>query len=282
MHLGLAAWGFRETPLEKQLEITRRLGLDLLELSIAGHHNDFLQIDASAHKIAEVINLFKSSRVSLSCASTGNDFTQPEKADNFKQLEFVKKVIDIASEVGAEKLRIFAGFSPVAEVVGDRWKVMIDCLTQTADYAVIRGITPAIETHGGVTATEYGVKHFYSTSSHPETLLKMLKELPESVKINFDPANLYAVGIKNPDEIYIKLKGRIAYAHLKDFVPVNGSDSLRPAACGESDMDWKKLMVAMADFSEPCLIEYENIEDIEDGCQRSLQFLRGININKKQ
>lgn len=277
MHLGLAAWGFRETPLEKQLEITGKLGLDLLELSIAGHHNDALQLDASAGKIAEIRKLFKGYGISLNCASTGNDFTLPEKTDNLKQLESVKRVIDIAGEVGAERLRVFAGFSPVADVTGDRWNVMIDCLRQVAEYAAAKGIIPAIETHGGVTAAADGVIHFYSTSSHPATLQKMMAELPESIKITFDPANLYAAGIKHPEEIYIQLKDRIVYAHLKDFIPA-GSDSVRPAACGESAMDWRTLLLAMADYDGPALIEYENVEDIEDGCRRSLQFLRKFGI----
>lgn len=278
MHLGLAAWGFRETPLKKQLEITASLGLDLLELSIAGHQNDVLQPGASANEIAEVRKLFKGHGIKLSCASTGNDFTFPEKADNLKQLESIKRVIDIAAGTGAEQLRIFAGFSPVADVTGNRWDVMIDCLRQTAEYAGRKGIVPVIETHGGVTSATNGVKHFYSTSSHPATLLKMMAVLPESMKINFDPANLYAVGIKHPEEVYAKIKDRVTYVHLKDFVPVAGTDSLRPAACGESDMDWVALLKAMAGYSGPALIEYENVEDVEDGCRESLQFLKKFGL----
>ncbi len=278
MNIGLAAWGFRETHLQKQLAITRSLELDLLELSIAGHRNDVLQLDASANKIAEVRKLFKCYGVKLSCASAGNDFTLPEKADNLKQLESVKRVIDIAAEAGADRLRIFAGFSPLADVSGERWKVMIDCLRQTAEHAAAKGIMPAIETHGGVTVTESGVKHFYSTSSHPEALSRMMSELPASMKITFDPANLYAVGIKHPEEFYLQFKDRIVYVHLKDFVPAADSDSLSPAACGESAMDWRALLEAMADYDGPALIEYENVGDVEDGCRRSLQFLHTLGI----
>lgn len=281
MHLGLAAWGFRETPLEKQLEITVRLGLDLLELSIAGHHNDVLQLDASANKIAEVRKLFKCYGIKLNCACTGNDFTMPAKADNLKQLESVKRTIDIASEAGADRMRIFAGFSPLADVSGDRWKVMIDCLRHVAEHAGGRGIMPAIETHGGVNATKDGVKHFHSIASHPATLQKMLNELPESMKIVFDPANLYVVGILHPDEAYLQFKSRIAYAHLKDFASPAGSNIMRPAACGESAMNWRKLLDVMSDYAEPALIEYENVEDIEDGCRRSLDFLQSFGSMKQ-
>ena len=40
MQLGNAAWGLRETPLEQQLAITAAMGLDLLELSIAGYDRE--------------------------------------------------------------------------------------------------------------------------------------------------------------------------------------------------------------------------------------------------
>ena len=121
MIFGNAAWGFRETPLEKQLQITRAMGLGLLELSIAGHKNDVLQLDSSSSTIIRVGKLFKDYGIKLTCASAGNDFTLSQKEDNFKQLENLKKVMDIASELGVENLRIFAGFSPVGEVTGDRW-----------------------------------------------------------------------------------------------------------------------------------------------------------------
>ena len=54
MKIGPAAWGFRETPLEKQLEITKNLGFSYLELGIAGHENDFLHPDNLKHIIDDL------------------------------------------------------------------------------------------------------------------------------------------------------------------------------------------------------------------------------------
>ena len=75
MQLGNAAWGLRETPLEQQLAITAAMGLELLELSIAGYDRDYLQLDADEKRIAEVTELFRRYNVRLDCACTGNDFT---------------------------------------------------------------------------------------------------------------------------------------------------------------------------------------------------------------
>ena len=45
MRYGLAAWGLREESLESQLRITRDLGLDLLEFSIANYAKASLKPD---------------------------------------------------------------------------------------------------------------------------------------------------------------------------------------------------------------------------------------------
>ena len=281
MILGNAAWGFRETPLEEQLEITRSMGLKLLELSIAGHPNDRLQLDAFPAQIVAVKKLFKEYNVKLGCFAAGNDFTLKNAAECFTQLENVKKVIDICNRLGGGYLRIFAGFEPVEEIVGDRWRTMIECLTATAKYCRGKNVIPVIETHGGVRNYADGVVHYHSTSSQPDMLCRMLDELPRSVKVNFDPANLYAVGVKHPEKVYLRIKKRVAYLHLKDFISIPDTAHLRPAACGESDMDWPALMSALHGYEGPALFEYENVEDIADGCKRSLKFINTL-LNRQQ
>lgn len=275
MRLGNAAWGFRETPLEKQLEITKNMGLDVLECQIANHDNDALQIGCSDAEIENVKNLYKKYGVELICAATGNDFTGENPDEAIESVRKITDVIDICAKLGVKYLRIFSGFSPVADVVGERWDTMMACINDVYEYGRQNGVVPVIETHGGVDGFDDGVVHFASTSSDPETLYKMVAEMPRGVMLNYDPANLYAIGIKNPDEVYAKIKDRVAYIHLKDFIKLP-SGHLKPAACGESDMDWKTVLASIKDFDGPALIEYENVEDIAEGCQRSLDFINNL------
>lgn len=273
MKFGNAAWGFRKTPLERQLAVTREMGLSLLELSIAGHPNDVLQLGAGPEEIDRVGELFAACGVSPACIAHGNDFTLPDPAEDRRQLENVKQVVAIARRLGGRHLRIFAGFSPVGEVTGTRWRTMIDCLKAAVDCAGEAGIVPVVETHGGVTALPDGVRHFPSTTTRPETLEEILDAVL-GLSVNFDPTNLYAVGFRRPEDFYRRFRKRIPYIHLKDFVPAPGSDALLPAACGESAMDWDARLTELTGFTGPALIEYENTADVADGCRRSLRFLR--------
>ena len=93
--LGYCSWGFRETPLEKQLQIVSRDGFDLLELGIHGHENDYLQLSPSNEQIEKVKFLFNKYGVKLLCASTGNDFTE---SSEFAVLESVKNVKIVVME----------------------------------------------------------------------------------------------------------------------------------------------------------------------------------------
>lgn len=270
MEFGNAAWGFRELPLEEQLKITSDMGLGILELGIANAPMD-LPLLAGEEELAVVKNLFRKYAVKLKYASTGNDFTNGDKED----VEKVKRVCDICGKLGVEYLRIFSGFSPVEEVTGERWDNMIACLKEADAYARTKGVYLVIETHGGVKAFEDGVEHFMSTSSQPETLYRMLGELPETVRVNFDPANLWAVGIRHPEEVYEACKERVSMVHLKDFAPLP-SGHMKPAACGASQMDWKRILTALKDYEGAALFEYENPENVKEGSVQCYEYIKGL------
>ena len=270
MRFGNAAWGFREMPLEEQLKFTHEMGWDILELGIANAPMD-LSFSADEEQIEAVKNLFYKYGVKLLYASTGNDFTTGDRQD----VEKIKRVCDICKKLGVKYLRIFSGFSPVEEVVGSRWDTMISCLREVDAYAQSQGVYLVIETHGGVNSFEDGVEHFMSTSSHPATLIQMLKELPETIRVNFDPANLRAVGIIHPEEVYEACKERVSMVHLKDFVPLP-SGHMKPAACGDGDMDWERILTALNGYDGAALFEYENPEDVKEGTKRCYDYIKRV------
>lgn len=266
MQLGNASWGFRKTPLEEQLKITRDMGLSLLELDIANGEGG-LSLDANDNDLVKVKRLFADYDVKLKCAATGNDFT----GGNSEDVPKIKRVIDICEKLGVEYLRIFAGFSPAAEITGTRWNIMISCLNEVTRYASSK-LALCVETHGGVRIFDDGVEHFHSVTTLPETLRRIMSETPDSLKFLYDPANLWAVGNSNPANITELLADRIAIAHLKDFVTLP-SGHIRPAACGESEIDWQKALAPIAHRSIPALFEYENTEDVAAGCRRCLKYI---------
>ena len=269
MRYGLAAWGLREESLESQLAMTRELGLELLEFSIANYDKDALQVGSSDEEIENVKKLFAQYGVKLECGCTGNDFTGDDVAE---QITKVKAVIDIAAKLGLKYLRIFAGFTSDSLVYGERFDKMIAALKEVNDHAAPKGVTLCVETHGGVTCMDNGaLLHFHS----PSTRTDMWKKIAETgVSMTYDPANLSGVGMPAPGEFYKEFKAIIPYMHLKDFKDVPGGEA--PAACGEGRIDWKRLWNDLEGYNGPAMVEYEVVEDVRDGMIRSLNFLNSL------
>lgn len=273
MEYGNAAWGLRELPLKEQLALTRSMGLRLLELSIANYGKDFLQLNATGAEIRRVKELYAQYGVSPACAAAGNDFTSESASEVRASLENVKRVIDIAAAAGVGVLRIFAGFSSDSAMTGERFDRTVEALNLAAGHARGTGVRLAIETHGGVTAVGDALHHFHTVTTRVDTMRKLLDALPAAeVGMNYDPANLAAVGDSAPERWFRLFRERIILVHLKDFRDVPGG--IVPAGCGEGRLDWPRLLEALRGYRGPALIEYELPVDIEDGLARSLRFLK--------
>lgn len=276
--IGNAAWGFRETPLERQLAVTRELGMRRLELSLASTPKDFIQLTAGAAEIERAKGWFAAHGVELAEGSVGNDFGQADAAKNREQVEAMKKKIDIAHRLGIRSLRIFASFAPAKEMEGKRLEGMVAALNAAGAHAKPLGITLAVETHGGVRKMgENRFIHSPSASTEAESVARWLPDCAENITLNFDPANLWAAGVRDVTGFYGRFAKRVSYAHLKDYVVEDrATGTVRPVGCGEGVLDWKPLMAALEAFEGPVFIEYEPTEDVEDGCRRSIRFLETL------
>lgn len=271
MQLGNASWGFRQIPLVKQLAITRAMGLETLELGIAGHKNDFLQLNATSAQIDQARNWFRQYNIKLLCASTGNDFTQVDSRDSAT----VKRAINIAAQLGIRYLRIFAGFSPIDEVTGKRWDKMVTLLNEVVTFARQHNVIAALETHGGVEPYLDGIRHFDSITTIAACWKRLADEVVAPFGVVFDPANLGAVGMDEKQILDLYSKLPVSYLHLKDFKETP-QGALTPCACGEGRLNWRILWDELKNFIGPAMIEYELTEDIEDGLKRSQEYLQKI------
>ena len=268
MRLGLAAWGLRETQLTEQLKMVSAQGVELLELGIGSFHTDFLQPGASPEQIAHVRRMFAEADVPFCCAATGNDF---DGAGADESLKTTLEAIRITAELQITHLRIFAGFLPLEKLSAADREKELECLKIAAEAAAAKGIVPAMETHGAVEGFKDGVRHIMSSSTNPELVAETLDMIPE-LQLNFDPANLLAVGV-DPLSFFRRFQSRIRYVHLKDFEELP-SGALCGGACGAGKLPWHGLMAELRDFDGPVLIEYEQPGDVYEGFQKSVEFLK--------
>lgn len=275
MRFGNAAWGFRETPIENQLKITSEMGLGILEIGIANANTKGeIPLDVTEQRLKEILKMSEAYNVEILCAATGNDFTA-----GIEDVQKIKKVIDICGKLRVKYLRIFTGFMPICDVKNCVFDMMIKSLCEVCDYAEENKVIPVIETHGAVNGYDDGVEHIMSSSTDIVMLEKILKLIPDNAKVCYDPANLYAVGVEEPQKFYEAVKSKVAYAHFKDFAVLE-SGHLKPSFCGDGNMNWNTILNTMNDFDGFAVFEYENVEDIREGLEKSYNFIKGVSRNE--
>jgi len=271
LKVGCGEWGFRELPMEEHFQISAELGFVTLEFGVGGGKPGRLSEAPDAQEIAGFLELGERYGVRTPFCCIENDFTLGDPAAHSAELEKVLRQARVAADCGATHVRLFCGFTPLDAMDEARWERMIEAFAASEALCASLGMEIAIETHGAITPLPDGsLAHAETVTTDPESLKRLVRELPPAVGFNLDAGNLKAA--RPEDERYglDVIAERINYCHMKDWA--RDGDGWRAVAIGDDDMDWGALLEAIP-FDGVHLIEYEPTEDVVDGIRRSLAYL---------
>ncbi len=188
--------------------------------------------------------------VSALCGDMGGHGFEIEK-DNAERIKKSKEIVDLAVEFNSSVITTHIGVIPSDEN-SEKFKVMLNALTELGLYAKSKGVTFAIET-GPETAP---------------TLYKFLSKTKGGVGVNLDPANFVMVTGQDPVEAVYLLKDYIVHTHLKDgkmlkktdpqiiydhfaeggIEALNVADYFIETPVGEGDVDFNNYVKALKDI----------------------------------
>ncbi len=256
--LACAAWGFREYTPPRYFAAARQLGLEFVEINIDEGQTRHLSPSDSDADLQKVARQAADEGVKIVAVAGGNDFTVPDAAARAKQVDAVKRQLDVCATLGAEVLRIFAGWAGDKQVRDETFGWVRDCLEELAPYAEKSGVTIAVENHGGVTKT--GAE-----------CLRLLRDMPRTVGLNYDPAN-FRHADEDPLAALLVTRDRIVYTHWKDVKLVD--DGWEYCAMGEGVIAWQPIVAELLTFYDGYwAIEYENPADVQEGTKVCLDCL---------
>lgn len=139
------------------------------------------------------------------------DFTNPDPLQRKRELDYLKRDIAMASQLGAKLVRVTAGQAhpTTQQQEGIEWA--IEGLTQAASAAKDYGVQLAYENHGQPSAW------IYDDFSHPvEIFLKIAKRLEGTgVGINFDNGNATGCGV-DAVQLLGKVMDNVVSLHISD------------------------------------------------------------------
>ncbi|HEX8202900.1 MAG TPA: sugar phosphate isomerase/epimerase family protein, partial [Isosphaeraceae bacterium] len=191
----------------------------------------------------------------VSGTSVGNNFCLPPGPARDQQLELTRAWIDHAAELDAPVIRIFAGNVPKGDSEEQAVARVIEGIRASLPHAIEKGVTLALENHGGITAT-------------PEQILKLVRAIEgPNFGINLDTGNF---------------RGADPYAELEQLAPyavnVQVKTEVSPGGRAKQDADLRRVVAILraARYSGYVVLEYEAEEDPRTAVPKHVKALRAL------
>jgi len=259
MKLSLAAYSYRDSltgpkkdmDLFGFLEIAADLALDAVEPTSYYFPED-LTLDY-LHRLKQrafVLGL------DISGTAVMNDFCLPPGPEREKELAHVRRWIDYAAELDAPTIRLLSGNWIQGTPDFELAKRVVDGVDSLIPEAKKKGVTLALENHGGgVTTTA-------------EELLKIVRAIKgPNFGVNLDTGNFHG-----PDP-YLELAEVAPYA-----VNVQVKTEVRRKGRSKEEADWGKVIRILRDakYSGYVVLEYNAPEDPKVAVPRYIKTLRAL------
>ncbi len=230
--------------------ISADMGLDAVELT-SYYFPENVKPDY-LHKLKQhAFNL----GLDISGTSVGNDFCVPAGPPREKQLALVRTWVDNAADLDAPVIRIFAGQKKRDQSEDEAVALTIDGIKASLPYAIEKGVTLALENHGGITAT-------------PEQLLRLVNGVNSAnFGVNLDTGNFHGA---DPYGDLAKIAPYAVNVQVKTEISVAGKKKT------EADLSREINILREAKYSGYVVLEYEAAEDPMKAIPRHIKTLRSL------
>ena len=189
----------------------------------------------------------------ISGTAIRNDFALAPGAARDRELAHVRAWIDRAALLNAPVIRLFGGTAPADEPADRVVARVVEGFQTVLPYAAGRGITLALENHGGITAT-------------PERMLTLVRAIDApNFGVNLDTGNFHG------DDPYDDLARLAPYAVN---VQVKTEIRRRDRPQEDADLDRVIRILREARYSGYVVLEYEAAEDPLTAIPRHVKALR--------
>jgi len=189
----------------------------------------------------------------VSGTAVANNFCLPPGPERDRQIAHVKKWVDNAAAFGAPVIRIFSGSVPRGHTLEEAQRWFVECAEEACAYAGTKGVSLALENHGGISVTS-------------DLLLALLEKVQSPwFGINLDTGNFHT------EDPYRDMERVAPYAinvQLKSEVAPKGKPR-RPA-----DYDRIVAILRQAKYSGYIAVEYEGREDPKTAVPKVVAKLR--------
>lgn len=251
--------------LGEMLDCAKRYGYDGVEPRISARHKHGVEIESALEQRMALRRQAADSGIAICCIATSCVFADPARlADS---LDTANKAIDLAADVGAQRLRVFGGKIPDGMSRAEAIEQVAGALRSLAGHAVERQVTICLETHDDWCNPEH-VACVMRAVNHP------------AIAVNWDIMHPVRVAGVSITESFATLKPWIRHLHIHDGITRDGKLVLKPI--GQGAIDHRAAIALLKTISYGGFISGEWIdwEPCETHLPRELAALKALETGK--
>jgi sugar phosphate isomerase/epimerase len=270
--IGVCSWSLRQPDLPAALRVTgQELGLKLIQIgffdeAVMDPANDRAVLEAVAHS---------GLTVSATCVGfAGEDYATIDAiartggyvpdADFDRRLAKTLRVRDLTAALGAPMMTTHIGFVP-RERRSPLYRTMVDRLQRVTDALAEKEIMLTME-----------------TGQEPATHLRQfIHDVGwDTIRVNFDPANMVLYGAGDPVEAIGILGDKIAHVHAKDARPSDQPGKVWGQEVrlgdGQADLPGVIAKLRQVGYAGPLVIEREAGQDRVADVRHAVAYLQSL------
>jgi len=271
-------------PLDKIITKAAEFGYDGIEIMAKRPHGSPLDLNVDSRK--RLRDFIESKGLQVACIAAYNDFADPNPYNREINLLYVREVIRLAHDLGANVVRVFASgmgnMHPEADI-DQQWVWVRENLSEAAKYAEDQNVVLGLQNHSPIMQSYKNV-------------LQMIKEVgSNSVKAIIDAPLLFKVG-ESFTEAVKEVGNLLVHSHTGDLVYELGPLEKAPGGfrkiytvkavpMGEGDVDYKTFIKSLQEIGYEGFLSYEicgpilgggREENLDRCVKKALEYTRSL------
>lgn len=261
MKLAFMTFSCPELTFEQVLAAAKQYGYAGVEPRIDVNHQHGVEVTADAAARRRIREQAADADVAISCIATSASYADPKAAP--QHVEQTCKAIDLAADVGAHRIRVFAGRMPEGVSRTQAVESVSTALRSVADQAKHREVIVCVETHDD-----------WCDPRDVATLMKRINH--PNIAVNWDIMHPVMRGNATMDQAYDILKPWVQYVHFHDGTLADGKVTLK--TIGEGMIDHARAVTLLKQHGYDGFLsgEWINWEPYEMHLPREIAAMRKL------
>lgn len=205
MKLSLLTYNVARTwDLDRILKTAKALGFAGVEIRAEAGHAHGVELELSAAERRAVRDRFEDAYIEVVGIGTSSRFESPDPDKRKEMIERTKRYVELASDLGAERIRVFGNDIPAGVNRSDCVQWVGESLAVLGEFAEPHGVDVLLEMHGQFNYWGFA-RTAVEIADHPNV----------AIVYNCDPRDIVAGSIA---ATYSQVRGWIRHVHMHAFV----------------------------------------------------------------